>query len=153
MNILIYMKWKMQALIQKTKISYKRHICRNSHRTLQNLATEVFKSFNRFSPPIMQDLFDRKSIQYYLRRNNLLKLHSTQTCQYYTQVLYFRGSLLLNKVLNEFKVLKNPQWIQGKISNLGTLLLAFAKFVNNAKIIFTIYAIFLYVYIVGIHQL
>ena len=58
---------------------------------------------------------------------------------------------MLNKVLNEFKVLKNPQWIQGKISNLGTLLLAFAKFVNNAKIIFTIYAVFLYVYIVGIH--
>ena len=37
---------------------------------LQKLATELFKSLNRFNSPIMWDIFERKLIQNNLGRNS-----------------------------------------------------------------------------------
>ena len=54
------------------------------------------------SPTHHGNVFERESFQNNLRRNNLLKLPYTKTCQYVTQALCFKGSLLWNNV-NEFK--------------------------------------------------
>ena len=79
----------------------------------------------------MCGLFERKYIQYNLCRYNLLKLPSTKTYQRGTLALFFKGSLLWNKVPDEFKKLKT-------LDEFGALPLGHVNFARNTFIIFTI---------------
>ena len=55
---------------------------------IHTLLTEVYKSINNLSPPIMKDFFDLKNTRYDLQSKQLLKLPETSTSRYGTQALF-----------------------------------------------------------------
>ena len=55
---------------------------------IHTLLTEVYKSINNLSPPIMKDYFDLKNTRYDLRSKQLLKLPETSTSRYGTQEVH-----------------------------------------------------------------
>ena len=71
------------------------------------LLTEIFKTAHGLNPCFMGDLFVPKTIPYCLRNSGLLVLPETNTVRYGVNSLSFRGSLLWNKLPNEYKQLKS----------------------------------------------
>ena len=55
----------------------------------------------------MQELFDLKVTPYSLRNKNLLTLPKTNTSQYGTQALCFKGSIMWKTVPNPYKSLNS----------------------------------------------
>ena len=52
----------------------------------------------------MWNFFDLKRLRYNLRGNYSMKLLDTSTGRYGTQALYFKGSVMWNKILKNIKL-------------------------------------------------
>ena len=52
----------------------------------------------------MWNFFDLKRLRYNLRGNYSMKLLGTSTGRYGTQALYFKGSVMWNKILKNIKL-------------------------------------------------
>ena len=75
--------------------------------SIHTFVIETYKSLNHISPPIMQEFFDLKVTPYSLQNNNLLRLPKTNTSQYGTEAIYFKGSTIWNTVPNRYKNLNS----------------------------------------------
>ena len=75
--------------------------------SIHTFVIETYKSLNHISPPIMQEFFDLKFTPYSLQKNNLLRLPKTNTSQYGTEAIYFKGSTIWNTVPNRYKNLNS----------------------------------------------
>ena len=74
---------------------------------IHTLLTEIYKSINKLSQPIVKDFFDLENTRYDLRSKQLLKLPETSTSRYGAHALCFKGSLIWNTVPNKFKNIDN----------------------------------------------
>ena len=84
--------------------------------TYANYWLKFTNQYIKISASIMQKLFGLKRNRYNLCGNYLLKLPDTSTCQYGTQALCFKGSLLLwNKVPNKYKDLNSFEEFKNQI--------------------------------------
>ena len=63
----------------------------------------------------MWNFFNLMRNRYNLCGNYLLKLPDTSTCQYGTQALCFKGSLLWNKIPNKYKNLNSLEELKSQI--------------------------------------
>ena len=63
----------------------------------------------------MWNFFNLMRNRYNLCGNYLLKLPDTSTCQYGTQALRFKGSLLWNKIPNKYKNLNSLEELKSQI--------------------------------------
>ena len=70
---------------------------------IHTLLTEIYKSLNHISPPILQEFFDFKVTHYSLRNNNLLGLPKTNTSKYGKEPLCSKGSIIWNTVPNRYQ--------------------------------------------------
>ena len=74
---------------------------------IHTLLIEIYKSLNHISPPIMQEFFYLKFTPYSLQNNNLLRLPKTNTSQYGTEAICFKGSTIWSTVPNRYKNLNS----------------------------------------------
>ena len=82
---------------------------------IHTLLIEIYKSLNYISPTIMQEFSDLKVTPYSLRNNNLLKLPKTNTSQYGTEALGFKGRIIWSTVPNRYKNLNSLDKFKQKI--------------------------------------
>ena len=71
---------------------------------LQTLMVEVFKSINGLSPSFMQEIFQQKTVRFYLRSEKLLTLPSTDRYTFGIYGLSFRASMLWNQLPKKLKL-------------------------------------------------
>ena len=73
---------------------------------------EIFKTKNLDNPEFMKDIFQQKNNYYNLRNTELLKLIPTRTTTFGTRSLSFKGSLIWNKLPNNFKKLDQLTYLK-----------------------------------------
>ena len=89
------------------------------HRDIKILATETYKFLQRFSPPLMNEIFVERNNNYSLRGNNVLTRRRVNSVKYGTETVSFVASKIwdiLPKEVKDFKFLdifkiKIKKWI------------------------------------------
>ena len=89
------------------------------HRDIKILATETHKFLERFSPPLMNEIFVERNNNYSLRGNNVLTRRRVNSVKYGTETVSFVASKIwdiLPKEVKDFKFLdifkrKIKKWI------------------------------------------
>ena len=90
--------------------------CRN----LQVLATEIFKSKNNLSPPVMQETFKIIEPNYNLRRNTIFQNRKIRTEKYGTASLTYLAPKIWELVPNDIKLSNSLEIFKSKIKNWET---------------------------------
>ena len=84
---------------------------------LQKLMIEIFKCVNKLNPEFMWSLFEKKNSIYNLRQISLLKIPSVNNKTIGLNSLSFRGSILWNRLPNEYKSKATLQSFKDKIKH------------------------------------
>ena len=85
---------------------------------LRHILCEIYKSVNGISPPIMQELFKKKTLPYNLRINNLLTIEKAKTSRFGIESFVFRGSLLWNALPDDLKDVESFQMFKSALKNV-----------------------------------
>ena len=72
-------------------------------KNLQKLMLEVYRCITSANPSFLWEFFNKKVLPYNIRINNLLQLPSTRTKKYGSESLSFRGSIIWNKLPDQYK--------------------------------------------------
>ena len=91
--------------------------CQIHQKHIQILMTEIYKSFHRLNPTIINELFQLKDRHYNTRNIYVLKLPPARTSFLGTNSLIFKGSLIWNRLPNEIKASPNFTGFLRKIKN------------------------------------
>ena len=73
--------------------------------------------YNLSEPLLLWEFFNKKVLPYSLRINNLLQLPSTRTKKYGSESLPFRGSIIWNKLPDQYKAAKTDNEFKMKIKS------------------------------------
>ena len=84
---------------------------------LQSLMIEIFKCVNSLNPEFMWSLFENKNLIYNLRQKSLLRIPSINNKKIGLNSLSFRGSILWNRLPNEYKSKATLQSFKDKIKS------------------------------------
>ena len=87
-------------------------------KNLQKLMLEVYRCMISANPSFLWELFNNKVLPYSLRINNLFQLPSTRTKKYGSESLSFRGSIMWNKLPDQYKAVKTDNEFKMKIEEL-----------------------------------
>ena len=87
---------------------------------LKTLLSEIYKVSQNIGPLFMQNLFVKQNIPYNLRTNNLLQLPSTRTVSNGINSVFFRGSLLWNRLPDDIKSTTTLINFKKKLSELDS---------------------------------
>ena len=86
-------------------------------KNLQELMLEVYRCMTSANPSFLWEFFNQKVLPYSLRINNLLQLPSTRTKKYGSDSLSFRGSIIWNKLPDQYKAAKTDNEFKMKIKS------------------------------------
>ena len=86
-------------------------------KNLQKLMLEVYRCMTSASPSFLWEFFNRKVLPYSLRINNLLQLQSTRAKKYGRESLSFRGSIIWNKLPDQYKTTKTDNEFKMEIKS------------------------------------
>ena len=105
-------KRSLRVIYEMEDANFKHLLIKDSSWTIHEnniykLLVKIYEYLNQISPAIMQGFFDLKVTPYSLRNNNILRLPKTNTSQYGTEALCFKGSILWNTVPNRYKNLNS----------------------------------------------
>ena len=88
---------------------------------LSFLAIEVYKSLMNMNPEFTWKFFSKYSVQYNLRKGDIVYLPPARPSCYGMNSLAFRGSLLWNTLPSNVKRSHNLEEFKLKLSNLGNI--------------------------------
>jgi len=133
-NINRIQKRALRALYNDFTFSYDELLKKGNHERIhitntKSLLIEVYKSLHNESPSIMCNMFARKTSNYNLRTNDLLKLPSTSTLTYGLNSFTYRGSISWNQIPDSIKKSEN-------LSSFKNKLKIFSNITCNCKICF-----------------
>ena len=86
-------------------------------KNLQKLMLEVYRCITSANPSFLWEFFNKKVLPYSLRVNNLLQLPSTRTKKYGSESLSLRGSIIWNKLPDQYKAAKTDDEFKMKIKS------------------------------------
>ena len=86
-------------------------------KNLQKLMPEVYRCMTSANPSFLWEFFNKKVLLYSLRIKNLLQLPSTRTKKYGSESLSFRGSIIWNKLPDQYKAAKTDDEFEMKIKS------------------------------------
>ncbi len=86
-------------------------------KNLQKLMLEVYKCVTSGKPSFLWEFFDKKIIPYNLRTSDLLQLPKTRTNKYGNESLSFRGSIVWNRLSDQYKAVKTDNKFKMKIKS------------------------------------
>ena len=86
-------------------------------RNLQLLATEIFKTRNNLSPPIVQNILRTIEPAHSLRRDTIFESHRIQTQRYGIESLTYLGPKIWSQVPSEIKESHSLAVFKNKIKN------------------------------------
>ena len=104
------------------------------HRSLQKLATELYKVYNGLSPISVNSIFPQRTISYNLRNNNPFQYTNVRTVFNGTETISFRGPKIWELVPEDIKCSKTLTEFKGKIRNwepIGCSCRLCKTYVNN----------------------
>ena len=84
-------------------------------KNLQKLMLEVYRCMTSANPSFLWEIFNKKVLPYSLRTNNLLQLPNTRTKKYGNESLSLRGSIIWNKLPDQYKAGKTDNEFKMKI--------------------------------------
>ncbi len=84
-------------------------------KNLQKLMLEVYKCITSGNPSFLWEFFNRKMLPYNLRINDLLQLPKTRTNKYGNESLSYRGSMVWNRLPDQYKAAKSDDEFKIKI--------------------------------------
>ena len=85
------------------------------HRNIQKLATEIYKVFHGFSPPILNDIFVPVSRPYNFRRNDTLQRRRVNSVRHGTESVSFLGPKIWDLVPSDIKLSQSLSIFKRKI--------------------------------------
>ena len=87
------------------------------HRDIKILATETHKFLERFSPPLMNEIFVERNNNYSLRGNNVLTRRRVNSVRYGTETVSFLAPKIWDILLKEIKDSESLDIFKRKIKN------------------------------------
>ena len=133
-NINSIQKRALRALYNDFTSSYDALLIKGNHerihvKNIKSLLIEVYKSLHNESPSILCNVFTRKTSNYNLRTNDLLKLPPTSTLTYGLNSFTYRGSITWNQTPDNVKKSEN-------LSSFKTNIKHFSNITCNCKLCF-----------------
>ncbi len=115
-------KRALRVLLNDFDSSFEELLSRNEEttihvRNLQKLMLEVYKCTTSGNPSFLWEFFNKKTLPYTLRTNNLLQLPKTRTNKYGNNSLSFRGSMVWNRLSDQYKAAKSNNEFKIKIKS------------------------------------
>ena len=84
-------------------------------KNLRNLLTEVYKYLNRLSPPIMQELFETRTLNYNLRNFRVIETYRKNTIAFGIETVTYKSSQLWQILPTELKSIQSLHEFKRKV--------------------------------------
>ena len=84
-------------------------------KNLRTLLTEVYKYLNRLSPPIMQELFETRTLKYNLRNFRVIQTYRKNTIDFGIETVTYKSSQLWQILPTELKYIESLHEFKRKI--------------------------------------
>ena len=84
-------------------------------KNLRTLLTEVYKYLNRLSPPIMQELFETRTLNYNLRNFRVIQTYRKNTIAFGIETVTYKSSQLWQILPTELKSIESLHEFKRKI--------------------------------------